>query len=181
MDLHELKSQYQHLTTDSHDPEQLRKMLRANQHPVLKGIRLQLLLEGVFWTLFLLVYYDFFDGHLKPFLWNLALVGAVAFLLVHTFLGYQISNRAIYGTNIRESLQQYLSRIRKYARISIGSRVLAIITIMGFFLSTVPATPSRYGQGGLILLIISVQIYLLYRIWAKRINRVQHACEILEA
>lgn len=181
MDLQDLKSQYQNLSTDSHDPKQLRNMLRANQHPVLKGIRLQLLLEGIFWTLFLFVYYDFFDGHLKPFFWNLALVGAVAFLLVHTFLGYQISNRAIYGDNIRESLQQYLSRIRKYARISIGSRVLAVLTIMGFFLSTVPATPFRYGQAALILLTILVQIYLLYRVWAKRINRVQHACEILEA
>ncbi len=181
MDLQELKSQYQKFPTDSHDPEQLRIMLRANQHPVLKGIRLQLLLEGIFWTLFLVVYYDFFDGHLKPFLWNLALVGAVAFLLVHTFLGYQISNRAIYGDNIRESLKQYLRRIQQYARISIASRVIAISTILGFFLSVVEFSPTRYGQVALMLLIIPIQVYLLYRIWAKRINRVQHACEILEA
>ena len=173
MDLEALKSDYINAGKEKMDRERLRGMINANRHPVLKRIKIQLILESSLWACFLAVYYNFFDGHLKSPLWNSLLVIAVVLLLVHNFLGYRIANNPINGPNIRLSLKNYLKRIRKYSIISMITRVMAIIIIFGYFLSSVESYESKhYWSFVFFILLIGIQIYLLKRIWFKRINKI---------
>lgn len=171
MDLLEnLKSNYVAAEAEQFSNEDLIAMLSVNKHPSLKGIRNQLIIESIFWIGFLAFYYDMFDGHLKPTLWNVLLVLAVGFLLVHNLLGYRITNNPINGSNITRSLMNYLNRIRKYAYLSISARVFALLILFGYFFSGLESIESRhYWSIGAIGLIVAIQVYFLWRVWSKRI------------
>lgn len=151
----------------------LLNMLNVNNHPTLKKIKSQMIIESVAWIGFLAFYYDFFDGHLKPVLWNLLLIIAVGLLLIHNLLGYQVTNNPINGHNILDSLRNYLKKIRSYSYLSISTRVFALIIIFGYFLSGVESFESRhYWSIGLLPLFVLTQVYFLWRVWSKRINTI---------
>ena len=46
MELNQLKSAWQGMGGPNKNNEELRKMLQENRHPVLKGIRLQMIIEN---------------------------------------------------------------------------------------------------------------------------------------
>jgi len=173
MDLENLKSNFNSAAEAPISKEALLKMLNVNQHPSVKAIRIQLMIESIFWMAFLACFYNFFDGHLKPAIWNIALALAVGLLLVHNSAGHKITNNPINGTNIAESLTNYCHRLKKYAYISIASRALAISIMFGYFLSGLESFEQRHyisiGIGGIV---ITIQVVALWRIWSKRISTI---------
>lgn len=182
MDLEELKSDYLKAGKEKMDKEHLHRMISANRHPVLRRIKIQLILESSFWAIFLAVYYNFFDGHLKSPLWNSLLIISVVLILVHNLLGYRITNIPINKPNVRLTLKNYLERIRKYAIISMFTRVLAITMIFGYFMSSIEAYENKhYWSLVFLILLITIQIYLLKSVWSKRINRVALTYEQLSS
>lgn len=172
MDLDDFKSSYAQSGKQDKDQEALMKIIHAG-NPVSKAIRKQLIIESVLFTGFLLFYYDFFDGHLKPLAWNILLVLAIVLVLVHNVLSYCIINKPINGPDIRLSLKRNLQRIRNYSVISIASRVTAIIIVSGYFLSTVRWNEKKYWIIGCLLLLVCIQIYILGKTWRGRINRIK--------
>ncbi len=172
MEIEHLKSDFQNAGKTSVSKENIQKMIQDNSHPVLKSIKKQLLIETVLWAIFLAVYYNIFDGHLKSPLWNILLVVAVLFILVHNALGFQITSNPINGKTILESLKNYQTKIQHYAVISIVTRVLAIAILLGYFMSTITFTREKLFSLGLIALIFPIQIYLLQRVWIKRKNKI---------
>jgi hypothetical protein len=180
METDNFKSSWQQLPTESTSPAAISKMIRENRHPVLKGIRIQLIIETIGWGIFLLVYYDFFDGDRKPFYANVILVAAVGLMLVHNIAGYFTHRNKVAGGNLNQSLQQYLAGIKQYARIAITSRVMAILAFLLFFLLTVQWTPHKYWLLTL-LLIIPVQVWLLYKVWANRIKQISQSIASLNS
>ena len=146
-------------------------MLAVNKNPVLKRIKIQLIIESIAWTGFLAIYYDFFDGHLRTWYWNVLLIFAVGLLLIHNLLGYQVTNNPINGMNILDSLRKYLKKIRKYAYLSISARVFAIVIVFGYFLSALDAFEVRhYWSLGFLMVLVTIQAYLLWKVWSKRID-----------
>lgn len=172
MNLEDLKSAYGNAGGENVSKDRLQWMTRARNHPSLKGMRKQLIIESVFWTVFLMIYYDFFDGHLKPIIWNVVLVFAVLLLLLHSILGYSISMYVINGQTIKESLGKYLQKIRIYAYISIVSRVIAIIAVMLFFASSITFNSTKYWPLAAICLIVLFQVYALQKVWSHRITAI---------
>ena len=151
----------------------LKHMTTARTHPVLRKIRLQLSIESIGWVSFLAVYYDLFDGHLRSIFWNFALILAVGLILIHNLLGYRITSEPFSGPNLLESLRNYLHQIRRYAFLSVSSRVMAFGIVMGYFLSAVPTFEARhYGSIALLGLIAAIQFSMLWRVWSERINRI---------
>lgn len=178
MNLDNLKSNFNSPAQAPVSKEALLRMLNVNQHPSLKGIRIQLMIESIVWIAFLACFYNFFDGHLKPAIWNIALVLAVGLLLVHNAAGYKITNSPINGTNIAESLTNYYHRLKKYAYLSIASRALAIGILFGYFLSGVESLEQRhYISMGMAGAVIGIQVFLLWRIWSKRIDTITSTYE----
>ncbi|MEM9987464.1 MAG: hypothetical protein AAF804_20420 [Bacteroidota bacterium] len=170
MNLDDLKSNFSQEEVEPQSLANLGRMLDPGQHPSLKGVRRQLLLESLAWTLFLALYHDFFDGQQKPLVWNLLLILAVIGLLMHNLLGYRITSRPVQGEDLRSSLGHYLSKIRRYAWVSIGARVLAILILFGFFLSSVDFEARHYAGAAGIVGLLLVQGFLLWRVWRRRIE-----------
>jgi hypothetical protein len=176
MDLEDLKSDYKKSRVENlKTTESLSKMKKSENHPVLKGIKKQLIFESIIWIVLLVVYYDFFDGQQKSILWNLLLVISILLLLSHNVLGYILVKNPIFGENIKESLQKYLTKIKSYSYISIASRVFAVTIFLGFLTSN-----AEWGINktllfmGLFLATITSQIYLLRKVWNKRIHSIEN-------
>lgn len=172
MELGDFKSDYKNAGKGQLNKDSIQQLIHTHNNPVVRGIKIQLIIESVLWALFLVVYYDFFDGHLKPLLWNILLLVSVLLILLHNLLGYQISKNPINGTSILESLEKYLNRIRKYSTISIVSRVLAIAMLLGYFFSSIEFTEAKYWYLLPLILIFPVQVYLLQKVWSKRIRKI---------
>lgn len=175
MEHDQLKSAWKDIAGENKNTEELRLMIRENRHPILKGIRLQMIIETTAWTFFLFVYYDMFDGNRKPFYLNLLLVAAVLLLLMHSMMGYLSVKKLVKGINLKESLLNYLSKIKVYAVISITARVFTIICLLFFFIATIKFTPNKYMLLAGILLIIPLQVFFLSRIWTNRIKKIKVA------
>lgn len=147
--------------------------MRESGHPVLKGIRKQLIIETVIFTLFLFVYYDFFDGHRKPLFANVVLVMGLLVAIIHNILGYVLTRRPVMGDTIKESLKVKLASLKTYAVVSVGCRVLVAGCLLLFFMQVVRFTMEKYWMLAAILLVFIVQLVLLGRIWMKRIKRLK--------
>ena len=173
MNLDDLKWSNEDFANEQISKEKLLGMLHVNRHPVLKRIKIQLIIESIAWTAFLGLYYDLFDGHLRPWTWNVLLISAVGLLLIHNLLGYRVTDNPVNGSNILDSLRSYLKRIRKYAYLSIGARVFAISIIYGYFLSALEVFEVRhYWSLGFFLILVTIQVYALWRVWSERINTI---------
>ena len=142
-------------------------------NPVLKDIRRQLIIESIAYTIFLTVYYNFFDGNNKSFLLNAILVVSVSFILLHNISGYLISKDNVYATNLKQSLATYLRKIRRFALLAIVSRALAFCGIMVFFMANITWTSGKYFGLALIIGLLIIQIFSLRKIWAGRINKIR--------
>ncbi|MBC7887794.1 MAG: hypothetical protein H7Z13_07875 [Ferruginibacter sp.] len=175
MEPNQLKTAWNDIAGENKNGEELKLMIRENRHPVLKGIRLQLMIEITAWTFFLFVYYDMFDGDRRPFYVNLLLVVAVLLLLLHSIMGYLSAKYLVKGNTLHASLLNYLVKIKLYAMISVSSRVITIICVLIFFMATITFTPAKYLLLAGILLLIPLQVFLLSRIWGKRIKKLTEA------
>jgi len=176
MDLEDLKSDYKKGVVENlKTTENLNKMKESGNHPVLKGIKKQLIFESIIWVFLLVVFYDIFDGHLKSIVWNGLLIVSILLLLFHNISGYILVKNPIFGENIKESLEKYLSKIKTFSFISIASRVFAITIFLGFLTSN---TTWEFNKillfSGMFLLTIATQIYFLRKVWNKRIDVIEN-------
>lgn len=176
-----LKSAWNDTPTPSRNLSELQAIIDRQASPVLKGIKRQLIIEIAEYTLFLLAYYDFFDGDKKPLFLNAILVIAVLFLLVHNVTGYTLVKAPDAGNNLLDSLRKQLRKIKKYAAISVASRVFAFAGIFSFFLLDIHWNSRKYFALAVIAILIALQQYLLRKIWAGRIRRISGAVKELES
>lgn len=176
MDLEDLKSDYKNGGVENlKTTENLNKMKQPGNHPVLISIKKQLIFESIIWVFLLVVFYDIFDGHLKSILWNFLLVISILLLLIHNILGYNLVKNPIFGESIKESLQKYLTKIKVYSYISIASRVFAVAIFLGFLTSNAEWVLNKTLLFmGLFLVTITSQIYLLRKVWNKRIHLIEN-------
>ncbi|ACU62422.1 hypothetical protein [Chitinophaga pinensis] len=165
-----LKSMWNNLGNTPKDQQTLKTMLSA---PGFRKMRRQLFIETIAFILFLIVYYDFFDGDRKPIYANIALVSASLFAIIHSILGYKLATKTLHADTITQSLRQSLLRLQRYAVISVSSRIIAAACLLIFFTSVISFTNHKYLLLLLILAIFSVQIILLRHVWKKRITKLK--------
>ncbi|MGK7394314.1 MAG: hypothetical protein ACNS62_07065 [Candidatus Cyclobacteriaceae bacterium M3_2C_046] len=153
----------------------INQMTQTGNHPVVKNIVRQLILESIFFIAFLAVYYDFFDGHQKEMIWNILMILSVMLLLSHNLFGINLVNKVILADNLKDSIVKYLNLIKTYAKFSILTRVLAFAGIFLFFTDgKIDLITSSWAILLSILAILSLQIYWLNRIWQARINHIKN-------
>ena len=171
MELDALKSTWNKIESPVKTPEEIQQMLKENNHPVLKGIRKQLLIEVIGWSAFLMVYYSMFDGDQKPLLINLLLVVSVGSALIHNLTGYGLSKYLVSGISVRASLQRYLLKVKTYAVISVISRILLMTGFLLFFTYNISFNAGKYLALSIGILLFILQLILLCRIWLRRLQR----------
>lgn len=175
-----LKSAWQNMNAGQKTNAELSSMMREQTHPVLKRIRKQLMLEAIFFTIFLFVYYDFFDGDRKPVYANVLLVSAMLLAIIHNIAGYMLTTRSVKGDTIKQSLQGQLLKMKKYAMVSVAGRVLIAACLLFFFISVITFNAGKYWiLAGLIVLIV-IQIALLTAIWVKRIRQMKTTIDLFQ-
>ncbi|NLR61814.1 hypothetical protein HGH93_27205 [Chitinophaga polysaccharea] len=167
-----IKSYWDNTPTPQKNILEIQALAEKKTSPVLMSIRKQLTIEIVSYSAFLLVYYDFFDGNKKPLSLNLLLVAAMLLLLIHNAVGYTLSKRPVLGENLLDNLRKKSLQIKQYAVVSISSKILAMAGIFSFFLGTgIQWNNARYTALAAIAGILCVQGYLLWRVWAARVKR----------
>jgi hypothetical protein len=167
-----LKAAWQNLPADKPDTA-LKDLLNKRKHPMLRRMRRQLLFEGVAYLCLLLVYFDFFDGDQKPVYANLLLVAAFVFALINNVAGYSLANLRISGNNVRELLDARISRLKTFAKLSIGSRSLLGVCLLVFFGSVVEVNETRIWIMAGIILTLMIQLAILWKIWSARIDQLK--------
>lgn len=180
MELDELKNAWHTVKTPDKTAADIKAMLTENNHPVLKGIRKQVIIEVAAWSVFLLCYYTMFDGDTKPVWINLVLVVSVLLPLIHNLMGYSFARYLVNGKTLKESLTIYLAKVKVYATVSIGSRVLFAAGFVLFFTYGLSFNTAKYYSVAVIGLIFLAQLWMLFRMWARRINYIKSAVQGFE-
>lgn len=170
MELNELKSTWNTMITPTVSTLEIQAMLLENKHPVLKGIRKQMIIEVIGWSIFLICYYAMFDGDKKPLWINALLVLSVLLPFIHNLMGYNFAKYLVHGTDIRESLKIYLSKVKRYAIISIITRQVYLTGFLLFFSYSISFNTSKYVLLSVIIFVFLIQLWLLCKIWIKRVK-----------
>jgi hypothetical protein len=174
MELNDLKSGWQNAGGNFKSEADLQRMTRMINHPSIKKIRTKLVIETIVLSFFLMIYYDWFDGDQKPFYANLALVMGLLLYILNDVIGYiSITNPVIKGANLKQSIQNYLIRIKRLSISSIIITFLYSISIIIFFTSVITFTKEK----GLILVFSTVIVFQLillsFRMWNKWIKNLK--------
>jgi len=178
MELAELKHAWDTIETPVKSTDDIKLMLSENGHPVLKKIRKQLIIEIIGWSVFLLCYYTMFDGDHKPIWINITLIVSVLLPLIHNLLGYRFAKYLVNGATIKESLKNYLSKVKIYATVSIICRLLFMTGLLLFFTYGVSFNTKKYVSFAIIILIFLVQLSILCRLWAKRWKKLENVVTV---
>ncbi|RPD42069.1 hypothetical protein [Chitinophaga barathri] len=166
--MEELKAAWQNMGAGHKSPEDLKTYLR--KMPVRRGVLFQMILETTLFALFLVFYYDAFDGHKKPLYLNLLLAGAVGFVVLHNLTGIVQAMNVLKGKHLRDVLTAYSAHLKVFAAISVASRLAMYICLMLFFTYAIELNTFKVWVLIGAAFIFIAQMVVLVRTWLKRID-----------
>lgn len=170
MDLEKLKSEWQNQSISNLSVEEIQDLVRAGKHPGLVRSRRALFIESIAWAAFLLLFYDAFDGHEKPWWLNALLIMAFAALLAHHLLGIRLLGQRKANESLASSLATYRGQLQQFIRLNVMGRLLAMATLLLFFLYGVEWNTNRYLISIGFLGVMLVQFYFLMHFWKERLG-----------
>jgi hypothetical protein len=173
MELNDLKSGWQNAGGALKSEVDLQKMTRITHHPSLKKIRIKLIMETIGLVFFLFIYYDWFDGDKKPFYVNLLLVSSLLLYISNDVIGYISIARPIRGINLKLSIQNYLTRLKRLSFFSLITSLLYSVSIIVFFTSVINFTKEKRLLLAGIIIVLFQMFLLSFKIWTKRINKLK--------
>ena len=170
MDINDLKLDWQNAGAGSVSEEQLRLMTKISQHPTLKKLRIKLILEAVFLTILLFVYYDGFDGDKKPVYANVLLVLSLLLYITNNILGFLFIKNPVRGQNISLSVQRLAIALKRMSLFSLLSSIVYTATLLFFFSVSIEFTSQKYVLLGLMIISFATISYFSYKKWKKKID-----------
>lgn len=174
MEDNELKSLWNAEVPDKRTAVDMVNMLEEKRHPVLKGIRTQIIIETLGWSAFLVCYFSAFDGATKPVYINVILIVSVLAPLVHNLYGYQLSKQVVDSSSILNSLRRHVLHTKIYALRSIITRLIFTSGLLLFFVYNIDFEMyKRYLLVAVILAMVFIQVFFLSRIWQSRIRKLK--------
>ena len=173
MELNDLKSGWQNAGGTFKSEADLQKMTQVTHHPSLKKIRTKLIVETIGLVFFLFVYYDWFDGDKRPFSANVLLVISLLLYILNDVIGYISIARPIRGINLKLSIQNYLTGIKRISVFSVIISFLYGISIIVFLTSVINFTKEKKLILAGIIVVLFQMILLSFKIWTKRIKNLK--------
>ncbi|SKA18233.1 hypothetical protein [Sediminibacterium ginsengisoli] len=174
----ELKSVWKSIEPHPKTERELGAMMKEKTHPVLQGISRQMKLEITGWIAFLACYYTMFDGAARPFIINLLLIIAVLTPLLHNLYGYHLARHLAEPVAITDYLKNRTAKLKNYVISSIISRLVFACGLVLFFFYNVNLAGTKYITALIIIaLVMLVQVFILYRIWNRRIGDLRKTLE----
>lgn len=170
MELNDLKSNWQNAGGAFKSETELLKMTKITHHPSLKKIRIKLIAETIFLLLFLVIYYDWFDGDKKPFYANIVLVTGLLLYIANDIIGYVSIAKPVSGLNLKLSITNYFAKIKRLAIFSLVFSFLYSISLIVFFNSVIHFTKEkRFLLLGLAVILFQLMFWS-FRVWTNRIK-----------
>lgn len=170
MELNDLKSNWQNVGGSIKSEAELLNMTKITHHPSLKKIRIKLIAEAIFLLVFLVIYYDWFDGDKKPLYANMVLVTGLLLYIANDIIGYISIAKPISGLNVKLSITNYFTRIRRLAILSLTFSFLYSISLIIFFTSVIHFTrEKRFLLLGMTIILFQLMFWS-YRVWANWIK-----------
>jgi len=171
MRIEEMKSLWAGQPVEVKQKEALAGMLTEKSHPILKGIRKQLLLEISSWLIILCVYYSMFDGEKRPLAVNVVFIIGMLQAIAVNFTGYLAARNVIHGDNIITSIAVYLEKLRRFKWGSLFSRIIFIGAMLFFFFYGLDMAVFRTLSIVFIGVAFVGQLWILQRQWSQRIKK----------
>lgn len=181
MENDDLKSLWKEVKTPEKDPTELSKMLKAQNHPVLKSIRRQAVFELLAFAVFLFCYYTMFDGSKKTLFINLILVFAIAFNMLTHLKIYRLQQHFRGSSNLLNDVNSFAEKLKIYQRQTIISKVVLVIGLMLFFTNGILLTDKKWYVIAVIAVVFILQLLLLNNIWQKRIAQIKLTIQDFES
>lgn len=173
MENDKLKSIWNSVPTAQKSNTELTEMLKERNHPLLKAIKNQALFELVAFSIFLFCYYSMFDGTEKPLLINFLLVFAIAVNMFHHLKGYRLQQYFRASENIKDDLKSFAAKMKTYQLETIISKIVLVSGLATFFTYGIQFTEKKWLAIGIIVIIFTIQLILLNRIWMNRIRKIK--------
>jgi len=177
MEIDNLKSVWQEISTPQKNKEELNLMLKKNSHPILASIKKQIFIETIGFTMFLFCYFTMFDGTDKPLAVNLIIIAAILLQLFYGYKGYLMQSSFRSSTNLNTDLESFATKLKSYSTQVLLARAFFAIAVIAFFTYNINFSESKWLALAAILLIFSFQLGFLYRVWSKRISRLELVLE----
>ena len=170
MELEELKSSWQSAGGAFKTEADILTMTRISNHPSLKRIRRKLVFEAIILSFILVVYYDWFDGDKKPVYANVMLISSLLLYIVNDIVGYISMLNPVSGINIKDSIKNYLIRIKRLAVCSLLVSFLYSVCLILFFSSVIKFTKEKnFILLGMLIILTQVMLWS-YRVWRNWIR-----------
>lgn len=180
MDDHSFKSAWNAAAAPHKTQERIKPFMQEKHHPVLKKMRVQLILETLFFTALLFVYYDIFDGHTKPLYANVLLALSMMLVIVHDIVEYVQIRRSSVAGSVQESLTKNINRLKKQGLFSIVLRGVNAVCFQLFFVSVIQFTTAKYWLLAFLLLVVIIQVCIMVRFHHSRMQQLQESLHGLE-
>ncbi len=173
MELNDLKSNWQNAGGAFKSEAELLNMAKITHHPSLKKIRIKLIAETIFLLVFLVIYYDWFDGDKKPYYANIVLVTGLLLYIANDIIGYVAIAKPINGLNLKLSITNYFTRIKRLAILSLAFSFLYSISLILFFTSVIHFTrEKRFLLLGLAIILFQLMLWS-FRVWTNWIKNLK--------
>ncbi len=158
---------------------ELNALVKERSNPVLKKIKIQLLLEIALWLILLSVYYSGFDGEKRTLFVNGLFVVGLFQAIIYNTVHYLAAKNLINGNDMMNSIFNYTLKLKKLRWGAIGSRVLLMTSLVLFFSYGLEMNSKRMVSLVAIISILGLQLWILYRQWANRISKLEQINEWL--
>lgn len=170
MDINQLKSNWKNSGEAAYSQNDLAVMTKIARHPVLKKLRLKLIIESVLLTFILFMYYDGFDGHLKPVYVNVLLITSIFLFILNDLIAFFIIQNPVKEQTLKESVLKQLNLLKGISIFSMLSMVFYGSLLLVFFTSAIAFTNQKYLILAGIILTFIVMIIFSYRQWKHKID-----------
>lgn len=173
MEIDNLKSVWKDISTPQKNSEELSLLLKKNSHPILASVKKQIIVECLGFTAFLFCYFAMFDGETKPLASNLIIIAATLLQLFYGYKGFLLQSRFKSSTNLNDDLKSFTIQLKSYRFQVVLARLLFAVGLITFFTYHISFSEFKWWLLISIFAIFSVQLWLLYRLWTKRINKLE--------
>lgn len=180
MDIKDLQASWKKIDYSPKNDAELKKMTSVKNHPVLKRIKIKLIIETLAISLFLILYYSGFDGAEKPIYANVLLIlGAIAYIL-NGILGFQTIQRPIQGDSLKKSVKNYFNKIKNISKISLGVSIFYASCLLLFFGSTVNFSGEKKWIVLFGIIVLIQAFFWSSRIWKSWLDKLAIQIENFE-
>lgn len=173
MDLQNLKTNWSKINYLPKNDRELKKMTSIKNHPVLKKIKIKLIIEVLAISIFLIVYYSGFDGAKKPMSANIFLIFSAIAYIINGLLSLQVIQRPIQGENLKKSIYIYYKKIKTISKISLIITMVYTSSLLFFFGSTINFREEKKWLLLFGFIVLIQTIFLSSRIWKSWLEKLK--------